>query len=373
MKKLIYLTLVLFIAVSCASEESDIEKLQSERSELKAKLTEIEAKIAELDTLGNNSSLGSLVSLEEVKLSKFIHQIDVQGNIETEKDALVNAESSGVIREILVTEGQRVSRGQILAQIDVSVISDNIEELNSSLEFAQYNYDKQKELFEKGVGSEFQLKQAKNNLDNLKNKLKGLKTQKGKYAIVAPFDGVIDQVFPKIGEMIGPQSPVVRLVNNKEVKVTTEISERLYNRVKEGTKMSISIPSLGDTIIQVVVSHVGNYIHPTNRTFRVQALIKNNKLLLPNMLAQVKITDYVKDEVLVIPSAAILKDRENNSYVFIAEKLKNNSLIAKRVDVNVIESYDGLSEIEAAELTNGTSIVVNGAKGITEGDIIRTK
>ncbi len=373
MKKFIYLTLVSFIAASCASEVSDIDNLEAERSELKAKLKEVENKIAEMDTLGNNSSISALVSLEEVKSTLFIHQIDVQGNIETEKDALVNAESSGVIRDIPVKEGQHVSRGQILAQIDVSVISDNIEELNSSIEFAQYNYDKQKELFDKGVGSEFQLKQAKNSLDNLKNRLQGLKTQKGKHAILAPFDGVVDQVFPKIGEMTGPQSPVVRLVNNNEVKVTAEISERLYSRVKEGTKMSVSIPSLGDTTIQAAISHVGNYIHPTNRTFRIQALLKNNKLLLPNMLAQVKITDYTKENALVIPSASILKDRDNNSYVFLAEKLKNNTLIAKRINVSVIESYNGFSEIESDELTEGNQIILRGAKGITEGDLIRTK
>ena len=372
MKKIIYLTLASFLVLACENEQTDISKLEAERSELKAQLAEIEKKIVELDTT-NGSFLGLLVSLEPVIVDKFIHQIDVQGNIETEKDALINAESSGIIKEILVKEGQRVSRGQIIAQIDVSIISDNIQELNSSIEFAQYNYDKQKELFDKGVGSEFQLKQAKNNLDNLKSRLKGLNTQKGKFAVIAPFDGVIDQIYPKIGEMASPQSPVVRLVNNHEVKVTAEISEKLYNRVQEGTIMSISIPSLGDTSINVIVSHVGNYIHPTNRTFRIQALIKNNKLLLPNMLAQVKITDYVKDEVLIIPSAAILKDRDNNSYVFVAEKQGDNKTIAQRVNVSVIESYNGLSEVESETLTEGMFIVLQGAKGITEGDVIRVK
>jgi membrane fusion protein, multidrug efflux system len=111
---------------------------------------------------------------------------------------LLNAESGGLIRAVMVTEGQRVSKGQVLGQIDAEVISSSIDEVQTAMEFAEYNYNKQKELFDQGLGSEFQLQQAKSNLDNLKSRLSGLKTQKGKFVITAPFDGVVDQVYAKV-------------------------------------------------------------------------------------------------------------------------------------------------------------------------------
>lgn len=368
-KGIIFLSAVTLILIGC-SEATQISKLEEKRTKLKNELADIEKKIAEMDTT-SNSTPAALVSLAPVELTEFVHNIDVQGNIETEKDALVNAESNGVIREVLVKEGQRVSKGQALVRIDASIISDNIQELKTGVDFAQYNYDKQKELFDKGVGSEFQLKQAKNNLDNLKEKLTGLQTQRSKYTVVAPFDGVIDEVFPKIGEMAGPQSPVVRLVNNREVKVTAEISERLYSRIKVGTPVQLTVPSLGDTTVSLTITNIGNYIHPTNRTFRIQAALKENKILLPNMLAQVQILDYKNEEAIVVPTPALLKDRDNNSYVFVADS-KEGQLIARRVNVKVVESYNGMSEVNG-DLSVEDQVVLKGAKGVSEGDYLRVK
>lgn len=373
MKKIILFSASLGLLFAC-QEQQELDKLKEKRSQLKSELADLELKIAALDDQSAGFS-APLVSLDEVRIQPFVHQIDVQGNIETERDALINSESGGIIRDILVKEGQRVSKGQVLVQIDAAVISESINELNTAIEFAQYNYDKQKELFDKGVGSEFQLKQAKSNLDNLKSRLQGLKTQRGKFAITAPFDGVIDQVFPKIGEMAGPQSPVIRLVNNREVKVSAEISERHFSKIKQGTPVFISIPSLNDTLIEAKVSTVGNYIHPTNRTFRILAAIPKNEVLLPNMLANIKMTDYTNEQAMVVPSASVMKDRENQSYIFVAKQDKGGLFLATRVNVTVVESYGGLTEITANDesLTPGTKVVVEGAKGITEGDLVRTK
>jgi multidrug efflux pump subunit AcrA (membrane-fusion protein) len=137
--------------------------------------------------------------------------------------------------------------------------------------------------------------------------------------------------------------------------------------------IAVQIPSINDTIITMSITNIGNYIHPTNRTFRVQALLKNNKILLPNMLARMKISDYTNNEALLIPSAAVLRDRNNLSYVFLAVKDKNGSTIAKRQDIEVVESFEGLTEIKpSSEFQQGTKVVVKGARGLAENDIIRT-
>jgi membrane fusion protein (multidrug efflux system) len=371
--RVVVLAALAAIVFACNTETS-LEELKAKRDGLKKELAEIEKAILNLDTLEVSEGIGLLVGIDTAKIGVFVHKIDVQGNIETDRDVLLNAESGGLIRAVMVKEGQRVSKGQVLVQIDADVISSSIQEVQTAIEFAEYNYSKQKELFDQGLGSEFQLQQAKNNLDNLKSRMSGLKTQKGKFVITAPFDGVVDQVFARVGAMAGPQAPVLRLVDNREIKVLADVSERLYSRLNVGMPIDVQIPSLNDSIITMSISQIGNYIHPTNRTFRVQALLKNNRILLPNMLVRMTITDYTNTEALIIPSDAVLRDRNNLSYVFVAQKEKG-ALVARRMDVSVVESFDGLSEIKASggSLKPGMTVVVKGARGLSEGDLLRTK
>ncbi len=92
------------------------------------------------------------------------------------------------------------------------------------------------------------------------------------------------------------------------------------------------------------------------------------------MLAEINLTDTDVEQALVIPSISILKDYNNNDYVFIASKLKNNEYALKKVFVNELEKYNGESMVEFKDKVNiGSQVVVDGIKGITEADIVRIK
>lgn len=312
-----------------------------------------------------------LVQLNEVQSKKFIHEIRVQGNIETDKDILITAEMGGLITSIKVKEGQSVSKGQTIATIDAAVLASNAEELKTSLEYAEYMLEKQEELQKRGVGSEFDLEGAKSQVNSLKSRMNSLNTQRGKAVIRAPFSGIIDNVFARNGQMAGPQSPIVRLVNNKSVDVIATISEKHIANVKVGTPIVVSFPNYMDTSITLKVTNVGNYIEPTNRTFRIMSTIKNNSFLLPNMLAEVAITDVDVESGIVIPSKSILKDQDNKDFVYVAKASKNNYIVTK-TNVQVLNKYKGESLIESG-LEVGQFVVTGGARGISEGDIVRNK
>ena len=373
MKKQVAILAIATLILSSCEEEKTLEALLLEKTELQKELAAINEQIEKLDTVQTVSN-GLLVSVEPVKIGSFVHQIEVQANLETDRDVILNAESGGLIQSVLVQEGQAVRKGQVLVQIDAEMVSSSIDELKSAIEFAEYNYKKQQELFNQNLGSEFQLEQAKNNLDNLKSRLSGLKTQKSKFSITAPFDGVVDEVFARVGTIAGPQSPVLRLVDNREIRIVSDVSERLFSRLRVGMPVAVQIPSLKDTIIKMNITNIGNYVHPTNRTFRVQAELKNNKFLLPNMLAKMKISDYTNEQAMLIPSKAILQDRFDKSYVYVMTKDDKGRYIAKREDVEVVESYKGMSEINPKSgIKQGDKIVVNGARGLSVNDYIRTK
>ena len=115
--------------------------------------------------------LNPLVTLHKAELKDFTHEIRVQGNVETDKDIIINAEMGGLITSIQVKEGQNVISGQTIATIDASILSSNAEELKTQLEYAEYMLDKQEELQKRGVGSEFDYETAQNQVNSLKTKM----------------------------------------------------------------------------------------------------------------------------------------------------------------------------------------------------------
>lgn len=315
-----------------------------------------------------------LVSLEKAQIKSFEHRITVQGNVETEKDVLLNAEMGGLVVQVHVKAGERVNAGQQLVTLDGAMLSSSAEELKTQLEYAEYMLQKQEELKKRGVGSEFDYKTAQNQVNALKTKLNSLNVQRGKMIIRAPFSGVIDEVYAKSGQMAGPQAPLMRLVNNEKVDITATISEKHLAKVGVGTPINVSFPNFKDTTLQLKITSVGNYIEPTNRTFRIVSSVPQNKLLLPNMLAKVEITDLSVDQALVIPSKSVLRGLDNTEFVFIAQQQGDNLYNLKKVRVKVIERHDGEAMIEKNGLIKeDVLIVTEGARGITEKDIVRTK
>jgi RND family efflux transporter MFP subunit len=354
---------------SCG-QQSDIEKLKEKRAKLKTEVAALDEEIRSLDT--TKTAFLPLVRPSEVKIGDFKHQVIVQGEVNTDKEVTINAEANGQIQSINVTEGQKVKKGHVLARIDTEILASNVQEVKTQLEFAEYNYEKQKELFDRGVGTEFELEQASNQLNTLKSQLNTLETQKSKSVVRAPFDGVIDEIFSNEGEMAGMQSPLMRIVNNEEVRIAANISEHYYTKIKEGTPAKAFIPTLNDTL-DLTISSIGNYIHPTNRTFRVQANVKDNKLLLPNMLAELHVTDLMIDSAVVVPAEAVLKSQKNEDYVFVLKE-KNGAFAVEKVIVKIISQHKGQTAIEpiSRKLQAGEKVVVEGGRGITDQDIVRT-
>lgn len=315
-----------------------------------------------------------LVVIEAVEVKTFEHKISVQGNVEAEDDILLSAEMGGLITSINVKEGQKVSKGQTLAVLDASVLSSNLYEMEAQLEQAKYMLGKQEELKNRGLGTEFELTTARNQVKSIEARMRSLRTQTGKSIIKAPFSGTIDKIFANNGEMAGPQSPILRLVNNSTVDITADISEKHLAKMKIGTPIEVTFPNFTDTSLQLAITYVGNYIEPTNRTFRIMSTLKGNSLLLPNMLAEVFITDLKVENALVIPSTSVLRGHDNSEFVYVASPIKNGTYRVSKLAVEVIEKYNGEAYVSSTNsLKKGDFVITEGSRNVTDKDIVRTK
>lgn len=371
-------TISTLILASCgASSENEksnesLDALMAKRDSLKNALNEINDLIISMDT--SKAELIPIVTSSTIELKNFVHKVEVQGAVETDENVLVTAESQGTIKQIHVKEGQKVSKGQALATIDSEILASTIDEVETQLEMANYMYEKQDKLMKEGVGVEVEFEQARNQKKALEQKLKTMKSQQGKTVVRAPFAGVIDEVFVSIGDMASPMNPLVRVVNNRDIKITASLAENLLARVNIGTPVDIIIPAMNDTVIEGKVNYKGNFIDPVNRTFKIHVSIKNNSLLLANMLAKVNVVDFTKLNALVVNSESVLQDTKNNNYVYKLIESSEGLFEVVKVFVNLEKSYRGescISPVKAGELNAGDKIVLAGAKGITESDKVK--
>jgi RND family efflux transporter MFP subunit len=369
-KYIIYFTFIPFLIASCGQETpTKLDELITKRDSLKLVLADLNAQIEALDT--SKSSVIPMVTTSVVKIEDFVHKVRVPGTVETDENALINSEASGVIKQIHVKEGARVTKGQVLITIDSEILAATMDELETSLELATYMFEKQTALKEKGVGIEIEYEQARNQKLSLEQKMKTLRSQQGKSIVRAPFSGIVDDIMVNQGEMAAPQIPLLRIVNNDNVTITSSLSENMLSKVFVGTKVELSIPSMNDTVIYSVISNKGNYIDATNRTFRIQVAVKNNKLLLPNQFAELNVTDFTQKGAKVINAESVLQDTKNNNYVYRLKPAKESGLYeVEKVFVKVIMKFEDTVCIEG-ELNDADILVVKGAKGITISDKVK--
>ncbi|MDB4289525.1 efflux RND transporter periplasmic adaptor subunit [Flavobacteriaceae bacterium] len=372
--KHILLLFIITLVLSCDStvkESQSLTDLKTKKADLiekmdriGAELKKVEMAILELDTLKKLMTVTSY----KAEIKDFNHYIEVQGTVKADQTIELHAEMGGTVTAILVKEGQNVSKGQILATLESDVIDNSVLQLNTQLALATTTYERQARLWEQNIGSEIQYLQAKAQKEGLENSMKSLKAQARKMKVIAPFAGIIDQIFAKTGELTSPQAPFLRLVNLNNVYVESEVTETYLKSVKKGTEVLLNFSSIG-TSVEASISQVGNFINPNNRSFKTRIDLKNsNNDLKANLLADIKINDF-KANGIVIPSRLVQKDRNDKTFVYTIEPKENNHSVVKTY-VNEAMSYDNLSFISEG-LSENSILVDKGARLVNNNEDVK--
>ena len=369
--KHLFSLLILSLVLSCGTsdkESQSLTDLKTKKAALKeqmdrmgTELKEIEIAISELDTLKKLMSVTSI----KAEVKDFNHYVEVQGTVKADQTIDLHAEMDGTVTAILVKEGQKVSKGQLLATLDSDVIDNSVLQLDTQLALATTTFERQARLWEQNIGSEIQYLQAKAQKEGLENSVKSLKAQARKMKIIAPFSGIIDQIYAKTGELTSPQKPFLKLVNLNKVYVESEVTESYLNSIKKDNKVLLNFRSIG-TSVEASVSQVGNFINPSNRSFKMRIDLKNpNNELKANLLADIKINDF-KANGTVIPTRLVQRDRDNKTFVYTIEPKENNHKVIKTY-VTEVMNYDNQSYISDGLVPNSI-LVDKGARLVNNNE-----
>lgn len=354
------------LVVACGGEDkqAELEKLKAEQVALTKKIAALEKEVGATGKDSLQAKTKDVAALE-INPQKFDHYVQTQGLIEAEDNILVSAKGMGVITQVYVKEGQQVSKGQTLAQIDNSVIVRNIEGMKSQLELARSVYERQKNLWDQKIGTEVQFLQSKTNMESLEKQVAALQEQNEQTKIKSPIQGIVDQVSVKIGENIAPGMPAARVINNSDLKVVANISERYVADVKTGNTINVRIPNLNKEL-KAKVTFVGRNIDPLSRTFPIEARIVSSNDLRPNMTALIRIVYESFPAVLVVPVNTV-QNIKGEKIVYTAETTGNTTVVKKNV-VTVTGVFDGLAQVEG--LKAGDKVITAGFQGLSEGQLI---
>ncbi|AXT18859.1 efflux RND transporter periplasmic adaptor subunit [Flavobacteriaceae bacterium AU392] len=380
MKHTLIILLTSFLFVSCGNKNEntieailasdDLSKIKEKRDEVVSQLQELDNKIKTLDTVKNNLLITTFIAKDTV----FNHYLELQGSVQTKQNLVVYPETAGILKRVFVKEGQTVNKGQIIASIDDGGLGQQVSQLQIQADLAKTTFERQERLWNQKIGSEIQYLQAKSSYEAQQKAVDQLNAQLNKTNVRAPFSGVIDDVITEQGAVVVPgQSQLVRIVNLSNMYIETDVPESYISNITKNKDVQVEFPVLGTTM-EAKIRQAGNFINPSNRTFKVEVAIPNkDKTIKPNLTAKLKINDYTNEKAVLIPQSIISEDANGQQYIYIIkDKTSNNDGITERRDIETGKTQGDNIEILSG-IENGVEIVNEGARNVRNGQSVTVK
>ena len=381
----LYISILTLIIISCNSsrnldidtliENGNLEELKKRKKEYVGVMNSMQVELNEINNgisfLDENEKL-TLVSSFEIKAKIFNSYIEAQANLKTRKNVLILPEFQGTLEQIFVSEGQKVKKGQLLAEINDSGLKDQVDQLIIQANFAKENFERTERLWNNNIGSEIQYLKSKTDFESGQKMVEQMKDRLSKTMIYAPFEGEIDEIISNQGSNLIPGvSQILRLVNLDKIYAEASVSEKYIAYIDKGTNAIVQVPLLGREIVSEIVQ-TGNFINPSNRTFRVEVPIENiDNKIKQNLDAKIKINIYSKQDAVVIPLRIVREDASGKNFVYVmSEDIKEGVYITSKTFISL--GNKNSTEVEVIDgLKIGDTLVLEGANIVEDSQRVK--
>ncbi len=313
-----------------------------------------------------------VVDVEAITLEprEFVEYVSVTGDVTADRDVIVAAEESGVIRSVLVDKGARVAAGQAIARIDDSVLRAQFEQARSEAALARETWERQRRLWEEdSIGSELAYLRAKYGAETADASARALEARLARTVIRAPIAGTLENRMVEVGSTVMPGGPVARIVDAAPLKVTVGIPERYAGEFRTGGKAQLLFDHLPERAIEGRLTFVGAAVDEQNRTFAVEITLPENVAgLKPGMVARVQAPRRTLADALVVPRDAVL--RSASGYLVYVIRDEDGRSVVRATPV-LTGAGGGGSVVLESGVQPGDRVVTVGQQRLADGDVVR--
>ncbi len=345
------------VALQCGSGESETNNTENEAHQPNAMRQRPQASQTTQEVLVETMYLTPRTINSFVILSS---------TIETESMVDVFPQVPGIITELFVEEGDRITSSNVLIQLDDReyVIAEQTSRVNFQKAEAEFN--RTNESYEKNIISKVDLDNAKYAMESAELAWKQSQLNLSYTKVTSPIKGVVTKRNIKSGDRVQTSTVLFQIVDTSEFIARVFIPESEISRIRVGQEVVIISEFLENRTFEGFVKRMSPIVDPTSGTFKITVGIKDpNNLLRPGMFITVQIITAVHDDVIAVPKDAIVYD-SGLPYVF---KVENS--VASRVALKSGFSDEQFTE-SLENFSLGDEIIIVGQNGLRDGALIRT-
>lgn len=296
---------------------------------------------------------------------------DYSGTVEASEESTVSFSVPGTITKVYVEEGQKVSKGQILAQIKSESLVNTRNIAQAELEEARDAYQRLKKLHDADALPDIKWVEIQSKLKQAENAAALADRAVTDAYIHAPISGYVSQKFASDGQTVIPAEPVVKIVNLNTLQVAIPVPENEIASFGPQTTAVIRFDMDGNPEVIGKMGSKSVVADPLTRSYTVKFDISSSDgRILPGMIGSVSVdglkndSSSVKTSGVTLPSQAVLLNSDNHQFVWI---VKNSKAVRKEVTADEL-SANGV--IVRSGLVPGDSVIVAGMQKVSTGTTV---
>jgi len=305
------------------------------------------------------------VTTHILKGEVFTDEVELPGIIGASVETTVSSQISGTIKDIYVHEGDHVKKGDIIASIDQSDYTINLESAKSNFNLAEINYKRVKKLLNQQAVSTAEFDRSKANFSSAKSRLDQAKLALSRCSIYAPITGIVDKKYTEDGELLTPGKKIVTIIDISTVKISIGIPEQDVDYVRKLKKVDFLVKSLDNKRITGDVNHISLSTNSMAKVYPMEVDVKNDdESLLPGMVVKAFVIRHVYKNSIILPIFSVIPG-DNEYYTYVV----NNGIAEKRI--LKLGTFQEKSVQILSGLKSGDEIIDKGLRLVADGSKVQ--
>jgi RND family efflux transporter MFP subunit len=302
------------------------------------------------------------VKTVEVRLASEKISHNYVGVVEEESASALSFSISGNVLNVYVAEGQKVSKGVLLAQVSTENLQSSYSAAQATLKQAEDAMARMQMLYDNQSLPEIKYVEAKTKLEQSKSAVRIAEKNISDSKLYAPFDGIIGKRLIDIGENVIPGKPVFTLMKISSVKIKFSVSENEISDIDKHGEANVIVTALGNKQFKGLITEKTIAANNITHTYDAKIKLANSSgELIPGMVCRVLLNRNYNNEVFVLPNNSVLVSHDGQRFVWL---VKNGCATAKTV--NIGELTDSGVIVESG-LNIGDKVIVEGYHKVSEG------